>query len=225
MPAIAAAPGSSEVSRGSHAAAISGAPSRSAGTAAYVIEIGHITPAFTFPHVMKAAARATCAPGRGSRQGEACRPCSTAVPRSQCHDGSSWTSSMRWPYRSWVRRIGSWCSARHAWSAASVDPASAPKRSRSALAQPPFALQCLAERLVERHEIARQQWRRLVDGQARQLGERRRGGGGVLSARHGGFRGVDDPRGARASSSCPRPRRWSRGLWTLQTDDSRGITW
>ena len=56
-------------SRGSHSAAISGS-TRSAGTAEYVIETGHITPALACVHMNSSAARATCAPGRGSAHGE-----------------------------------------------------------------------------------------------------------------------------------------------------------
>ena len=48
---------------------------RSAGTTAYVIEIGHRWPASAWAPGENLAARATCAPGRSSRHGAPCSPC------------------------------------------------------------------------------------------------------------------------------------------------------
>ena len=56
-----------DVSRGSQAAA-SPAWARSAGTAAYVIDMGHACPGSTWLNSSKSAPRATWAPGFGSRQ-------------------------------------------------------------------------------------------------------------------------------------------------------------
>jgi len=64
-------------SRGSHAAATAGAWRR-AGIAENVIEIGQPWPGSDRESVMNSAARATCAPGTGSRQGSAWSSCSTA---------------------------------------------------------------------------------------------------------------------------------------------------
>ena len=47
---------------------------RRAGTAANVIVIGQMCPASAWLCRYTRAARATCAPGRGSRQGDPCRP-------------------------------------------------------------------------------------------------------------------------------------------------------
>src|SRR5437763_5959380 len=57
---------------GSHSAASSGL-ARSAGIAAYVIEMGHPNPPSAWVRVKNAAARATWAPGFGSRHGPAWR--------------------------------------------------------------------------------------------------------------------------------------------------------
>ena len=55
---------------------------------------------------MNAAARATWAPGCGSRQGSAWRPWETCISISSCQAGWNSTSSTRLPKRSWVRSFG-----------------------------------------------------------------------------------------------------------------------
>ena len=60
---------------------------RSAGTAAYVIEIGQPWPGSVCDQAMKPAARRTWACAESDSQGAAWRPCPTARPISQCHDG------------------------------------------------------------------------------------------------------------------------------------------
>ena len=70
---------SREYSRGSHWSAIHGEPSMDA-TAAWVIETGHAWPGSTCANSMKVAARAACAPARGSDHAEVCAPRATASP-------------------------------------------------------------------------------------------------------------------------------------------------
>src|SRR2546430_7424692 len=53
-----------------------------------------------------AAARATCAPARGSAHGEQCSPSRIALAISTCHAGSKTTSSIRLPNRSCVLSSG-----------------------------------------------------------------------------------------------------------------------
>ena len=55
---------------------------------------------------MNIAARATWAPGPGSRQGIACSPWLLPIRISSCQELSNSTSSMRWPKRSWVFSSG-----------------------------------------------------------------------------------------------------------------------
>ena len=54
---------------------------------------------------MNIAARATWAPGCGSRHGSAWRPWPTPAPISSCQAGWNSTSSMRLPKRSWVLQL------------------------------------------------------------------------------------------------------------------------
>src|SRR5579864_2889742 len=68
--------------------------------------MGQRWPASEDPQVIIFAARATWAPSRSSAQGAPCRPCSTAVRISSWYCGRYSTSSMRCPYRSWVRSTG-----------------------------------------------------------------------------------------------------------------------
>ena len=55
---------------------------------------------------MNIAARATCAPGCGSRHGSACSPCPIPTRISSCQAGWNSTSSIRLPNRSWVCSSG-----------------------------------------------------------------------------------------------------------------------
>ncbi len=61
------------------------------------MDTGHITPALAWLQVYIRAARTACAPGWGSRHGSEWISRSIASRSSQCHDGSSSTSSMRLP--------------------------------------------------------------------------------------------------------------------------------
>jgi hypothetical protein len=63
---------------GSHSAASAGVLAQR-GTAANVMVTGQPWPASTWVCRYSCAARATCAPGRGSVHGVACRPCSIDV--------------------------------------------------------------------------------------------------------------------------------------------------
>ncbi len=123
------------VSRGSYTLARSGW-ARSAGTAAYVIDVGQPCPASVCPHTSPPAERATWAPARSSAQGAAARPSVTATRISSCQLGWKSTSSTRWPYRSWVRSSGSCRLARSLHSWAAVPPARRPSRRMSSSAHP-----------------------------------------------------------------------------------------
>ena len=90
---------SAAVTSGSHTAATSGT-SRRAGTEAYVMAIGHMTPASTWASRMKRAARAAWAPGRPSTQGRPISPCQAARSSSECQLGWNSTASTRRPLRS-----------------------------------------------------------------------------------------------------------------------------
>ena len=70
---------------------------RSAGTAAYVIEIGQPWPGSVCDQAMNPAARRTWACGESDSHGVAASPCPTARSISQCHDGWKATSSIRLP--------------------------------------------------------------------------------------------------------------------------------
>ena len=85
-----------DASSGVHSFAIASS-TRSAGIAAYVIEIGQPCPGSVCDQAMKPAARRTCACGESDSQGAAARPCPTARSISQCHDGWKATSSIRFP--------------------------------------------------------------------------------------------------------------------------------
>ncbi len=85
-----------DASSGVHSFAIASS-TRSAGMAAYVIEIGQPCPGSVCDQAMKPAARRTCACGDSDSQGAAARPCPTARSISQCHDGWKATSSIRFP--------------------------------------------------------------------------------------------------------------------------------
>ena len=74
------------MSRGSQSS-LSVGSCRSAGTAEYVIEIGQVWPASTCDQMIIFAARVTCASGRSSAQGAACRPRSIATVMSQWYAG------------------------------------------------------------------------------------------------------------------------------------------
>ena len=137
-PALSAAgrsPGSYtvEVSSGAHSSRSAGS-ARSAGTAANVIESGQPTPASTSASVRNAAARATCAPGRGSRHGDACKPQLTASPSSSCHAGWNSTSSILLPKRSCVRSRGG-CSFASRPSSSGSPPSSVPSSRNAVSAQ------------------------------------------------------------------------------------------
>ncbi len=75
---------------------------------------------------MKAAPRATWAPGRGSFQGEEWSSCSTDAPSSSCQAGWNSTSSTRLPTRSWVLSFGGFSLARAPSSIIRALPATAP---------------------------------------------------------------------------------------------------
>ena len=85
-----------DASSGVHSLAIASS-ARSAGIAAYVIEIGQPCPGSVCDQAMKPAARRTCACGESDSHGAAARPCPTARSISQCHDGWKATSSIRFP--------------------------------------------------------------------------------------------------------------------------------
>src|SRR3954451_14568415 len=101
------------------------------------METGHITPALACVQRNSSAARATWAPGCGSRQGSAWMSRATAPSSSQCQLGSSSTRSTRWPKRSWVTRRGSWRSARRPCAWALAEPAVRPASATRSAAQPP----------------------------------------------------------------------------------------
>src|SRR3954465_13420004 len=126
---------SSDVSRGSHSSASSGCL-RSAGTQAYVIEIGQPWPDSTAEPLSISAARAACAPRRGSIHGSAWVPCFTDISISQCHAGWNSTSSIRLPKRSWVFSCGGFSLASRPHSSGSPPP---PPPSPTPLSPPPPA--------------------------------------------------------------------------------------
>ena len=61
------------------------------------MEIGQPTPASAWEKHMKAAARATCAPGRGSRQGREWSSWEMPSLISSCHEGWNSGTSTRFP--------------------------------------------------------------------------------------------------------------------------------
>ena len=75
---------------------------------------------------MKAAARATWAPGCGSRQGSAWVPWETCISMSSCHAGWNSISSTRLPKRSWVRSLGGFSFATRPSSIVAARPAISP---------------------------------------------------------------------------------------------------
>ena len=80
--------------RGSHSLARSGCR-LSAGIAEKVIVTGQPCPDSTWAAMVIMAARATCAPSRGSRHGRAWRPFVSESRMSSCHAGWNSTSSRR----------------------------------------------------------------------------------------------------------------------------------
>ena len=76
------------------------------------MDIGQRWPKSVAPHTYSPAARAVCAPGRGSAHGAACSPAPTATVISSCQAGWNSTSSIRFPNRSWVRSTGGFSLAR-----------------------------------------------------------------------------------------------------------------
>ncbi len=111
----------------------------SAGTAAYVIEIGQPCPASTWYQAEKPAARSTCAAGRSETHGAACSPEFTATVIRECHAGWNSTSSIRWPKRSWVCSVGVFVSACAAHRRASGEPAWAPIPANAEASPPKVA--------------------------------------------------------------------------------------
>ena len=83
------------------------------------------------------AALAACAPGRGSIHGMAWIPWWTDWPSTECQEGWNSTSSIRFPYRSWVRRTGGWALASSARCRYAGDPSRAPSVSSGFSAQSP----------------------------------------------------------------------------------------
>ncbi len=73
------------------------------GTAACVIDSGQQVPASTCVQTRKPAARRTCPEGRVHAP---VSPPETLLPSSRCQAGWNSTSSIRWPYRSWLRSRG-----------------------------------------------------------------------------------------------------------------------
>ena len=63
----------------------------------WVMDIGHITPALTWPQTNVRPARTAWAPGRGSAQGSEWMPRWMPSRMSQCQEGSRSISSMRLP--------------------------------------------------------------------------------------------------------------------------------
>ena len=90
-----------------------------------------------FSDAIKAsAARATCAPGRGSAHGMLWTPCSTANRMRLCQAGWNSTSSRRCPNRSCVWSTGGYSLAWTPHSIASADPAMRPYSANKEQAQP-----------------------------------------------------------------------------------------
>ena len=75
---------------------------------------------------MNAAARATWAPGSGSRHGREWSPWETCIDMSSCQAGWNSTSSIRFPKRSWVRSWGGFSFASLPSSIVSARPARSP---------------------------------------------------------------------------------------------------
>ena len=132
LPATGRSPGSYDVdaSSGVHSLA-SASSARSAGTAAYVIEIGQPCPGSVCDQAMKPAARRTWACGLSDSHGVAASPWPTARSISQCHEGWKSTSSTRLPQRSYERSRGGFSLASIPCSRASAVPASRPRAERS----------------------------------------------------------------------------------------------
>ena len=99
------------------------------------MEIGQPWPASTPLEASVIAARAVCAPARGSRQGSECAPCLTASSMSACQAGWNSTSSIRLPNRSWVFSTGGFSFASRPHSSGSP-PDSSPSVTHFSCAHP-----------------------------------------------------------------------------------------
>ncbi len=119
-----------DASFGVHSLA-SASSTRRAGTAAYVMEIGHPCPGSVCDQAMKPAARRTWACGSSEVQGVAPSPKPTPRSISQCHDGWKRTSSTRLPNRSKPTSSGWWRFASIPCSRPSSLPARRPRGERS----------------------------------------------------------------------------------------------
>ena len=129
---------------------------------------------------MNVAARATWAPGCGSRHGSAWSPCAIPIRISSCQAGWNSTSSMRLPKRSWVRSFGGFSFASTPQRIVSARPQIAPS-SRDPVVRPsrrPRARTASTSGAVGLEDVVVLERRRLVEDLVG------RGAGAVLGGGH-----------------------------------------